>query len=400
MRGGGSHGGPGKALIVAQVAISLILLFGTGLLARTLINLKTLDPGFDRNNVLLFDVDPAPAGYKGAATNVLYREMLEKLETTPGVRSASLSFLAPVTGGGGWTNPVDVEGYVPRANEDLTVSINSVGPHYFETLRTPLLKGRTLGPEDKVNSPLVAVINQTMARYFFGENDPTGKKFSWYGDTGKNRKVYTIVGVVVDAKYNTLRENASRTVYLDALQDENDAAGFEVRTTGNPSSFVPEIRRTIQGFNSGIRVAGFETLTDHIESTLGHERLMVILCGLFAGLAGLLACVGLYGVTSYGVARRRREIGIRVALGAQQSDVFRMVQRETLRLVFVGIAIGLPGGILASRFISSTLFNVRVLDPITIAAVSMLLTGVALLAGYLPARKASRVDPIQALRSE
>jgi predicted permease len=397
---GGSRGGPGKVLIVAQVAISLILLFGTGLLVRTLINLRTLDPGFDRNNVLLFDVNPAPAGYKGAATTVLYGQVLEKLEAIPGVRAASFSFLAPVTGGGAWTNPVDVVGYVQSASEDVTVYVNSVGPHYFETLHTPLLKGRTLGPEDTSKTPLVAVINQAMARYFFGEADPVGKKFGWYGDTSKNRAMYTVVGVVADAKYETLREQTPRTVFLDALQDDNDAAGFEVRMSGDPASFAPEIRRTIQTLNSGIRVGGFETLTSHIESTLGNEHLMVTLCGLLAGLAGLLACLGLYGVTSYGVARRRKEIGIRMALGAQQSNVLWMVQRGTLRLVFVGIAIGLPVGIVASSFISSTLFNVTGFDPITIAVVVLLLTFVTLLAGYLPARKASRVDPIEALRNE
>jgi predicted permease len=394
-----SHSKLGKALIASQVAISLILLFGTGLLVRTLINLKNMDPGFDRKNVLIFNVNPAPAGYKGATTTILYRQLLDKLERIPGIQSASLSFLVPI-GGGNWTNPVDIEGYTPAANEDLSVNINSVGTHFFETLHTPLLKGRTFGPQDTEKSTPVVIVNQSMARHFFGEKDPIGKRFGWFGDTRKNRLLFTIIGVVGDAKYESLREQPSRTIYLDSLQGESEASEFEVRTIGNPSSFSSQIRQAIQDVNSGIRVSGFDLFADRVDASLGRERLMVILCSLFAGLAGLLACLGLYGVTSYGVARRRAEIGIRMALGAQQSDVLWIVQRETLRLVLIGIVIGLPAGIAASRLISSTLFNIGSYDPITITAVSLLMTGVALLAGFLPARKASRVDPIQALRNE
>jgi ABC-type antimicrobial peptide transport system permease subunit len=205
---------------------------------------------------------------------------------------------------------------------------------------------------------------------------------------------------VKDAKYQTLREQIPRTMYFHSLQGELMTDGFEIRTVGNAAAYAARVRTAIQSINGAIRVSGFETLADHVDSTLTHERLMVILCGLFAGLAGLLACIGLYGVTSYGVERRSGEIGIRVALGAQQSDILWMVQRETLRLVIVGVVIGVPTGILASRLISDTLFDLKPSDPGTIAAVSLLMTGVALLAGYLPARKASRLDPNQALRNQ
>jgi len=399
----GSRGprlGLGKGLVVAQVALSLLLLFGAGLFVRTLQNLRTLDPGFDRKGVLLFDIDVGRSGYKGPAVARLYEQLLQHFNAIPGVRAASLSIMSPLTGGGGWENSVRVEGYPARPDENTTVYLNAVGPKYFETLHTPLLLGRDFGPQDTATAPKVAIVNQTMARYFFGDRNPIGKKFGWNGENS-NRVQFEIVGVVKDSKYETLREQIPRTAYLDCFQiTEVEGTSFQVRTSIEPAAVISQVRNEMRAIDPTLPIGKFTTLDEHLENTLGHERLMATLSSLFAGLAVLLACIGLYGVMAYSVARRTNEIGIRMALGAGRMQIVGTILRESALLVVAGIALGLPIALVAARLISGQLYGLRPADPLTIAGAIFLLAAVAALAGYIPARRATKVDPLVALRCE
>ncbi len=391
--------GLGKALVVSQVAFSLLLLFGAGLFVRTLENLENLDPGFDRKGVLMFDIDATKSGYKGPAVARLYKEVVERIKAIPGVQSASLSEMAPITGGGGWDNSVWVQGYTPRPDENTTVYLNSVSPKYFETVGTPLLLGRDFGLQDTENTPKVAVINQTMAQYFFGKGNPIGKKFGWWGED-RNKLQIEVIGVVKDAKYETLREQVPRTAYLDCFQGTPSSMTFEARTSLKPEAVISQVGNEIQAIDNEIHLGRFRTLEEHVDESLGHERLMATLSSLFGLLSLLLACVGLYGVMAYAVERRTNEIGIRMALGARQVDVLWIVLRETLLLVLMGVAIGVPAALASARLISSMLYAVGGIDPVTFVGASLVLTFVALLAAYIPARRATKVDPMVALRYE
>ena len=397
---GRSRLGLGKALVVVQVALSLLLLFGAGLFVRTLKNLEDLDPGFTRQNVLLFSVDATKSGYKAADVAPVYQRLLERFEAIPGVRSASLSTMAPITGGGGEDSEVWVEGYTPRASEDMTVYLNAVGPRYFETIRTPILLGRDFGPRDSGSTGKVAIINQAMARYFFGNVNPIGRRFGWGRAGGANRQEFEIVGVVKDSKYESLRETVPRIAYLDCFQSPLGGMTFVVRTLVRPAALAPQIRLEILAIAKDLRIGSFSTLEEHVDRSLGQERLMATLSALFGALAVLVASVGLYGIMAYAVARRTSEIGIRMALGAQQADVLWMVLRETLAMVAIGLAIGVLAALASSRVISSQLFGLTAHDPWTIAVASVVLLGVALFAGYLPARRATKVDPMVALHYE
>jgi putative ABC transport system permease protein len=391
--------GSGKGLVVSQVALSLSLLFGAGLLVRTLENLENLDPGFDRKSVLLFGVDPTKSGYKGPAAARLYKQILEHIGAIPGVRSASLSDMEPITGGGGWDNSVWVEGYTPRPDENTTVYLNSVAPRYFETLRSPLMLGRDFSPRDTDAMPKVAIINQTMARYFFGNSNPIGRKFGWFGED-KNRHQFEIIGVVKDSKYETLREQVPRTAYLDCFQRALGSMTFAVRTSVKPSAVISQLRNEIRAIDPAIRFGGFRTLEEHVDESLGHERLMAMLSSFFAALGVLLACVGLYGIMAYAVTRRTNEIGIRMALGAGRTQILSMIVRESALLVAAGVFLGLPGALAAAQLISGQLYGLKPADPGTIAGAILLLAAVGALAGYIPARRATKVDPMVALRYE
>jgi putative ABC transport system permease protein len=392
--------GLGKALVVSQVAFSLLLLFGAGLFVRTLENLEGLDAGFSRHNVVLFSVDAAKSGSKGADVARVYQQLQERFEAVPGVRSASLSLWGPVTGGGGWDNNVWVEGYTPRPDEDMTVYLNAVGPRYFETIGAPILIGRDFDPRDSGAKGKVAIINQAMARYYFGNSNPLGRRFGWGKAGEKDRAEFEIVGVVRDSKYETLREAVPRTAYLDCFQDSLGAMTFLVRTAVRPAALTSQIRAEILATGKDLRIGSFSTLEEHVDSSLGHERLMATLSTLFGILALLVASVGLYGIMAYAVARRTREIGIRMALGARTGDVLRMVLGESIVLIGAGVAIGIPLALGLARLIANQLFGLKPHDPLTLIGAALVLAGVALAASYIPARRATKVDPMVALRYE
>jgi predicted permease len=386
-----------SVFIVSQVALSLILVIGAALFIATLRNLETLDPGFRRDRVLLATVNPGKAGYKDAHLLIFYRQLLERLNQAPRVSAASLSMMTPIAGGS-VTYSVTVEGYAARPDEENAAYLNRVSPRYFETMGTPVLLGRDfnvhdLGPE----SPPVALINETMARYYFRDANPIGRHVKLGQDPPAE-----IIGVVKDAKYVSLRETVPRTVYVSCLRssENNGSLTLEVQTLGDPLAAAGVVRDAVGALDRNVPVSGFLAFSKRVGESLLQEQLMATLSGLFGGLALLMACIGLYGVLAYAVAQRTREIGIRFALGARPAAVVSLVLREMLLLVAIGVAIGIPATLALGRFIASLLYGLNPGDPWMLSAATGLLFAVAALAAYLPARRASRVDPMQALRYE
>jgi predicted permease len=397
--------GLGKALVASQVAMSLLLLIGAGLFVRTLRNLSNQDIGFDRRNLLLFEIAPALAGYKGEKLASFYEELQRQIEALPGVRSVSLSQNRLINGGISITG-FFLQGYTPQPSGPETndrwhggVHVNQVGPKFFETVGIPLLLGRILNAGDAGKSPRVAVINSTLAHRHLGNANPVGRRFS-FGE--KSNSDIAIVGVVGDAKYSELRMEPPPTVYVPYAQspDPPGAMNFEVRTAGEPKNWISAIRHTVQGLDKNLPLFDINTETEQIEQATFQERLFARLLSFFGLLALVLVCVGLYGLMAYAVARRTNEIGLRMALGAERAHVLWMVLRETLWLMAAGVCIGLPLALAASRLVASMLFGLKSTDPVTITTATLIMVAVAALAGYLPARRASRVDPMLALRYE
>jgi predicted permease len=407
-----------KLLVVTQVALSLFLLVGAGLFGRSLRNLRTLDSGINYENIVKFRID-AGAGYDTARLMNLHRQALSRLETLPGARSATLAIATPLTGGT-LLSRISVPGYTPAPDENMNCAILVVGPRFFETMKMPLLAGRDFGPrenhpapseqddaaapntpdaaaDDRPPATLSAVINQSMARYFFGNENPIGKLFNW--DDG--RRQIEIIGVVGDAKFTNLREKPPRTFYLYYFQAPIPFnLTIHLRTVGDPASYAATIQRVVREIDPQLQVVELQTMSEAVNETLVQERLVAQLGGAFSLFALLLACVGLYGVMAYAVVRRTSEIGVRMALGAQRRDVVWLVMREVALLVALGVGVGLAAAMATTRLVSALLFGLTPNDPTTIALATLLMIGVAALAGYLPARRAARVDPMIALRHE
>jgi predicted permease len=394
---GGARWGMGKALVISQIALSLLLLAGAGLFVHSLRNLETLDPGFERSNVLLVSLNTERRGFRGERAAAFYRQLQAGLATIPGVRSASFSFITPISGGG-ISYPVSVEGYTPAPNENTEVYVNEISPHFFETLGTPVLQGRDFGPRDDGKAPLVTVVNETFARYYFPRGDAIGKVVT--GPPKQSR--YTIIGVVKDAKYISLREPIPRTVYFSSLQRSEHMGdrAVEIRVAGKLTGMDAAIQREVHALDANVRATITGTLAEEVNRSLIYDKLIATLSSFFGGLALLLASIGLYGILSYTVTRRTGEIGIRMALGAQRGDVLWLVLREIALLVAAGVAAGVAATAIGARFVASALYGVKGMDPVTLGAAAGLLISVALFAGYLPARRASRVDPMVALRYE
>jgi predicted permease len=386
----------GKALLMAQVALSLMLLAGAGLFMGTLRNLRTMDAGFERAGILLSTIEPGAAGYHGPALANFYRALLLRVGQLPGVRACGLSLITPIAGGG-VDLPAQVEGYTAAPHEDNTVYVNRVSPGYFAAFGTPLLAGRDFDWHDRPESLPVALINESMARYYFHNASPLGR---WVvlGGGGPAR----IVGVVKDARYMSLREPIHRTVYMDEFQlaEMDQGLGFEVRTTTNPLQLLAPIRSEVHKIGGNVPVKNETTFDRQIDQSLMQERLMATLSGFFGALALLLAAIGTYGVLAYAVGRRTNEIGIRMALGASGGSVLWMILRETVTLVLGGIAVGLPLTLAVTRLTGKLLFGLTPADPLTLALAMFAMAVTAAAASYLPARRAARVDPMVALRYE
>jgi len=398
LKDGGGGAGPvrsrlSKGLIVAQVALSLVLLVGAGLFVRTLRNLTQVEVGFNRENLLLFTVNPPTIGYEGSRLAALYRQINARIETIPGVRSATLSDKA-LLGGGVSASGISVPGYTPQPGEEMSVPRLRVGTNFFATMEIPILLGRCLTPLDGEQAPAVAVINQAMARRYFANDNPVGRHFSF------GRGQVEIVGVARDASYQSLQEEIRPTIYIPYLQNLPAQMSYAVRTVGDPNALAPAIRDAVRSIDPNLPLFAVKTQNAQIAELLTQSRLFAGLSSFFGLLALALVSIGLYGVMSYIVARRTHEIGVRLALGAQGRDVRRMVLGESLRLALLGVAIGVPAALATTRSISGQLFRLAPNDPLTMAAATLLLLAVAACAGYLPARRAARVDPMAALRHE
>ena len=385
-----------KGLVVAQVVLSLLLLVGAGLFTRSLWNLRSLDPGFRVDSLLTFSVDPSLSGYSPEAANSFYERLQQRLGQLPGVTAVSMVGNLPLTGNT-WMATVKVEGYQGKDGEDLNPMMNVAGPGYFKTMGVPILAGRDLLPSDGAAAPKVAVINEKMAQYFFGNQNPIGRHFGIGRAKGNEIE---IVGVAKDGKDTDLRQPVSRGFYLPFAQfSDVGAMTLLVRAGGQPPS-GDALRRAVAQIDAVIPVFDIKSMRVVSDESLFVDRMFALLSACFGGLAMVLAAVGLYGVMSYTVARRTREIGVRMALGAQPTGVIWLVMREVALLALVGIAIGLPAAIGVGHLVSSQLYGVSPTDPATLIVATLTLLTVALLAGYVPAGQATRIDPIKALRWE
>jgi predicted permease len=366
----------------------------------TFFRLETLDPGFEREHVLLVDVDLRNGHYPPARRGPVFEEMLERLRALPGVRSASSSAATPID------NTVSafhlqVEGYAPKSEEDTEVYLNNVHDRFFETLGTNLIAGRDFNKYDTPQSSKVSIVNQTLATKFFAGRNPIGSRYrKGFGD--KPDDLIEIIGVVKDAKYISLREDIPPTVYFAAGQyaDAGQSTTFELRVAaGAPTAVIPAVKSSIAEVNRDVSLE-FKTLALQVDESLSRERLLASLSGFFGGLALLLAMIGLYGVMSYNVTRRRNEIGIRMALGAEPGRVLRMMMGEVALLIGIGLTVGMGAALATTRLMASFLYGTTPTDPLTLSLAVVLLAGVASLAGYLQARRASRLEPLTALREE
>ena len=401
LRGGFMRLSPSSVMVVMQVGLSMVLLTGGGLFARSLMKLQDEDLGFDRNNVLLVGIDPRLAGYKPTELAPLYQQIIERLSTLPQVRNVSMATYAPLSGTRR-SSSIKVSGYTPQEDEDMVTQDVLTGPKYAETLGVPLLRGREIDQRDTPAARQVAVINQTFADRYFKDQNPVGRTFSFDDDSDKQQWI-EIIGVVGDLKGDNAREKPEPTAYRPILQVQDGGAyacTIHIRTASDPTPLTPQVREMINQINDKIPVFGVTTLNDQLHENLNQERLIAQLVSFFGALALILACIGLYGVMAQGVARRTSEIGIRMALGARGGNIAWMILRETLYLVLAGLILGIPAALLGAHLISTQLFGLSPTDPLTLVGAAVVLSVVAMLAGYLPARRASRVNPLNALRYE
>jgi predicted permease len=392
---------PRKLLVVAQVALSFVVLIGAGLCVRSLQRLQSIDAGFDPARTLVMSLHPGLSGYDEARGQLFYQQLVERVTGLPGVESASLAQLTPLSDDL-LTRSTVIEGYEPQPGEKMSFFYNVVGPRYFETLRTPLVSGRDFTPQDRAGAPQVVIINETLQRRYFPNGDALGKRliFGAYRGSPIPLQHLEIIGVVKDSKYSELTEQTRRMMFLPLAQSYRPEMRLHVRTAQDPIAMVAAIRRETQKLDASLPVYNIKTLEEQKDGSLYTARLAATLMSVFGGLALLLASVGLYGVMAYVVGQRRREIGVRLALGAQRRDVFRLVIKEGMTLVAVGIALGLAGTIAGTRLLTTFLYEVQPTDAATFIGAALLLAAVALLANYLPARRAARTDPMQALRAE
>ncbi len=389
-----------KLLVVSQVTLSLVLLASAGLFLRTLRNLENQDFGFNRHNVLLVRFSPKFAGYKPEQLNALYARLMDRMNALPGVRSATFSG-QPALIRGNWNSPIRVRGYQPAPNEDIGTSLNRVGPRYFETIGTPVIQGRSIGEQDTASAVKAVVVNQALANHFFPKGDAIGHTFTVDDPSVKGE--WQIVGVVRDAKYHGPREKPERMAYLAVTQltgDDAYAYWLQLATVGDPAKVAGEVRAVMAEIDPNLPILEVRTIAEQLNQSMGQETLISELSTFFSLLALSLACIGLYGVMTYTVMRRTSEIGIRLALGASMARVLWMVLRESLVLLAVGVALGVPLTLAATRLVQAQLFGLQSYDPVTLVGAITVIGAVTMLAAYLPARRAAKVDPMVALRYE
>ncbi len=386
-----------KALIVSQVALSAVLLIGAGLFVRSLMNLRSVDTGFSKENVLVMRVDMASLGYKDSDSRLvdIYHRLEDGVSGLPGVHAASFSMFT--FNQGTWSSLAFAQGRTPPPESQREVHHNVVGPAFFAAMGLPIVLGRPLGPQDTEKSPKAAVINETMARRFFPNESPIGLHF---GFDPEHSGEIQIVGVSKDAKYESLQEEPEAAACYPYTQNVGYYSNFDVRYSGDPRGLMSAIRRVFGEVNRNLPITDVRTLAEQVDNSLVEQKLTARLSTFFGLLALLLASIGIYGVLSYTVARRASEIGLRMALGARRTNVVWMVMRDVLALVALGLVIGVPAALGLERLASGLLFGLTNADAPSFAAAVVILSAVAGFAAYLPARKASLVDPMTALRYE
>ena len=391
-----------KILMAAQTALSLVLVFGAGLFVRTLVNLENRDIGFDQKNVLLFGINASQAGYRGAALNQFYNRVQQQVAALPGVVSATAS-LHLLLSGGSRGSSVWIPDYKPVNDGSISVKVMPAGPNFLATMKIPLLNGRDLTERDDENAPKVGIVNETLARRYFPNQNPIGRQIRWKQNDPSS--AMEIVGVARDARYNSLRNDTPPTVYHPYRQANNlPFMHYELRTAGDPGALIPAVRRAVASLDRNIPLFDVKTQAEQIDELLRQERLFARLSGFFGLLALLLACIGLYGVLSYAVVRRTAELGIRMALGARQANIAGMVVREAIVVAAAGVALGIPAALwaarLAAHLVSGLLYGLKTDDAASVALAAAALVAVAIFASFWPARRASLVDPLVALRYE
>ena len=395
----GSRSWASKILLVVQVAISLVLLVGAGLFLRTLTNLRHVDIGFKPQNLLLFRVNPQLNRYDEKRTLAFYGEMLDRLRAVPGVSAVALSAPALLSGNVNGTS-IFVHGraYVPDVRDrDNNINRLVVSPNFFDVMGIPVLSGRGFDDRDSDTSPKVVMINQAAARKYFAKEDPVGQRF---GSSLETAGQLEVVGIVRDVKYDSVRDAAPPTMFVPYAQTRVGNAVFEVRTRSAPAAITGAVREAVRQIDQNLPVMDVSTQLEQVEMRFQQERFFAQAYTSFGIVALLLAALGLFGLMSYNVARRTNEIGIRMALGAQRRDVLRLVMRESMILVIVGVVAGLALALFASRFVATLLYGVPPTDLLALALAILVMLTVSAVAGYIPARRASRVDPMVALHYE
>ena len=396
----GSRSLLGKGLLVVQVAISVVLLVGAGLFLRTLSNLRQVDVGFNPVKLVLFRVNPSMNRYDEKRTITFYNELMERIAAVPGVRAVGLSNPGLLSGSVNGTR-FYVRGrvYPVGRDEGTTNDINRmvVSANFFETMEIPVVRGRGFTPQDNETSPKVAVINEAAVRKFFPNDDPLGQRF---GSSVESSDQFEVVGVLKDAKYSSVRDPAPATMYVPFAQRSPGGVVMAVRTAGEPGSVTTALREAVKQIDPNLPVTDVSTQLEQIERRFQQEKLFAQAYTLFGSLAMVVAAIGLFGLMSYSVSRRTNEIGIRMALGARREHVLRLVMFESMILVVIGVAIGAAIALGAGRFVQTMLFGLEPTDVLTMIAAILIMVGVSAVAGFIPARRASRVDPMIALRYE
>jgi len=409
--GGGGHGALRKSLVIAQVTLSLLLLIGAGLFTKSLGNLRNLGPGFNPQNLVGFEMDPSYSGYSVPRLKTFYPQLLDSLSSIPGVQSTGLASVR-ILEDNEWDSSMTVEGFNPPSPDAHPEPyMNEISPNYFATMGVPIVNGRDFRPSDtrEVNhqpddpfgwNPAVVMINETFAKKYFAGRNPVGMHIGYGSDPGTPTDM-EVIGVVKDIKYQNLREEIPPQAFLPYIADRYiGGMVIYVRTVGDPTLLMSSIRAKVRDLDANIPISNMHTTEVQINNSLASERMIASLSAVFGFLATLLAVIGLYGVMAYTVAQRTREVGIRMALGAAQGSVIWMVMREVLILIAVGVAAGVPAALALTKLVQSQLFGLTPHDPATLVIATVALAFVASAAGYIPAWRASRLDPVKALRYE